>query len=141
MADIRKEIQAFLQARKGKEVRGSMVSLAEKINNEVENNTGIADTAAGNANKAASAANTAARTTETLRDELQEMKDGDYWRGREGPQGKSGIMVPASGMFSLFLDPATGDLYADYPDGASPPAFEYDGNTGNLYYLTGDDAP
>lgn len=39
MADISKEIQAFEEAVYGKEVRGSLVSLAEKINDEVEENT------------------------------------------------------------------------------------------------------
>lgn len=61
-------------------------------------------------------------------------------RGDTGPQGESGVMAPASGMFSLYLDPATGNLYADYPNGATPPAFEYNTDTGELYYLTGEDA-
>lgn len=61
-------------------------------------------------------------------------------KGEVGPQGDSGVMAPASGMFSLFLDPATGNLYADYPDGSTPPAFEYNADTGELYYLTGEDA-
>ena len=60
-------------------------------------------------------------------------------QGIQGVQGESGVMAPASGMFSLYLDPATGNLYADYPDGETPPAFEYNAETGNLYYLTGED--
>lgn len=39
MADISKEIQDFQEAVYGEEVRGSMISLAEKINGEVEDNT------------------------------------------------------------------------------------------------------
>ena len=39
MADISKEVQDFKTAIYGEDVRDSMVSLAEKINNEVENNT------------------------------------------------------------------------------------------------------
>ena len=39
MADISKEIQDFEEAVYGEEVRGSLVSLAEKINDEVEENT------------------------------------------------------------------------------------------------------
>lgn len=39
MADISEEVQAFEEAVYGKEVRGSLVSLAEKINSEVEENT------------------------------------------------------------------------------------------------------
>ena len=38
-------------------------------------------------------------------------------QGIQGVKGESGVMVPASGMFSLYLDPETGNLYADYPDG------------------------
>ena len=34
MADISKEIQAFEDAIYGEEVRGSMISLAEKVNSE-----------------------------------------------------------------------------------------------------------
>lgn len=60
-------------------------------------------------------------------------------QGIQGVKGESGVMVPASGMFSLYLDPETGNLYADYPDGEKPPAFHYDSETGNLYYLTGED--
>ena len=47
------------------------------------------------------------------------------------------MMAPSAGMFSLYLDPATGNLYADYPDGENPPAFEYDSESGDLYYITG----
>ena len=51
-----------------------------------------------------------------------------------GPQGPSGVMAPSAGMYCLRLDPATGDLWVDYPDGTEPPAFRYDSETGNLYY-------
>lgn len=60
-------------------------------------------------------------------------------KGDKGDKGDSGVMAPASGMFSLYLDPATGNLYADYPDGETAPAFQYDSTSGNLYYLTGED--
>ncbi len=39
MADISKEIQNFKTAVYGEDVRGSMVSLAEKVNDEAENST------------------------------------------------------------------------------------------------------
>lgn len=44
MADISKEIQDFREAAYGEEVRGSMVSLAEKVNSEVEDNSAKVDT-------------------------------------------------------------------------------------------------
>lgn len=51
-----------------------------------------------------------------------------------GPQGPSGVMAPSAGMFSLWVDSATGDLWVDYPDGTEAPDFRYDSDTGNLYY-------
>lgn len=51
-----------------------------------------------------------------------------------GPQGPSGVMAPSTGMYCLWVDPATGDLWVDYPDGTEPPDFRYDNETGNLYY-------
>ena len=46
----------------------------------------------------------------------------------------SGVMAPSAGRNCLRLDPATGDLWVDYPDGTELPAFRYDSDTGNLYY-------
>ena len=43
-------------------------------------------------------------------------------------------MAPSAGMYCLRIDPATGDLWVDYPDGTDPPDFRYDNETGNLYY-------
>ena len=51
-----------------------------------------------------------------------------------GPQGPSGVMAPSAGMYCLRLNPTTGDLWVDYPDGTEPPVFRYDNDTGNLYY-------
>lgn len=51
------------------------------------------------------------------------------------PKGESGVMAPTSGMFSLYLDPASGDLYVEYPDGSEPPVFELEDN-GDLYFVT-----
>lgn len=163
MANISPEIQAFRDAVKGEEVRGSMISLAQKINTEVETNTtaatqaaGAANTAAGEANTAAGAANTAAgaanteaanannaaaNAAATRQDILNRLEAGEFKgdkgdTGNQGPQGESGVMAPSSGMFSLYLDPASGNLYAEYPDGETPPAFEYDAVTGNLYFVT-----
>lgn len=194
MADISKEINNFRTAEKGEDVRGSMISLAEKVNKETEQNTLDAGVAADNANKAAKTADAAAdradasankantaatnandaadnaeatRQDITRRLEAGELKGEKGDRGEKGekgdkgdkgntgeqgpqgiqgpqgeigPQGLSGVTAPSSGMFSLYLDPATGNLYADYPDGENPPVFEYNSVTGNLYYLTGDDA-
>lgn len=157
MADISKEIQDFRTARKGKDVRGSMISLAEKVNTEVETNTAEATSAAGKATTAANRANISAdkadtsatnannaakNAQDTRQDILNKLAAGELKgdkgeKGDKGDKGDSGVMAPSSGMFSLYLDPATGNLYADYPTGETPPQFEYDANSGDLYYVTG----
>lgn len=125
MADISKEIQAFRDAEYGEEVRGSMISLAEKVNDEVAKGTVEAKAAAQNADRAAAGA-------DAIRQDLQYKKETNYWKG---PPGESGITALTSGMFTLALDPITHNLYAYYPDADNPPAFEYEKETGNLYYL------
>ena len=39
MADIGREIKAFREAMYGEEIRGSMISLANKVNDEIKNGT------------------------------------------------------------------------------------------------------
>ena len=86
MADIRNEIQNFRSARRGKEVRGSMISLAEKINNEsADAKTAAlkaaadAGAAASNASYAVNQANTAAQNANTAAQDIQIKADrGDF---------------------------------------------------------------
>lgn len=157
MANITPEINDFKNAIYGEEVRGSMISLAEKLNQEVENNTqnttvmiGRAQAALDNANESVDKATVATKNANqavqiaenTRQDMLNRVASGEFngekgEQGEQGPQGESGVMAPSAGMFSLYLDPATGNLYADYPDGENPPAFEYDSESGDLYYITG----
>ena len=153
MADISQEINNFQSAIYGEEVRGSMISLAEKLNQEVENNTqnttvmiGRAQAALDNANESVDKATVATKNANqavqiaenTRQDMLNRVASGEFngekgEQGEQGPQGESGVMAPSAGMFSLYLDPATGNLYADYPDGENPPAFESDSESGDLY--------
>ncbi len=155
--DFSAEIQAWKDAKKGKEVRAAQMSALEKtqitVNEAVDDvNQASADVeeavaqasadvaevvtqASADVAEAVAESNDVTESTRQLRDELQEMKDNDYWRGPQGVQGPSGVTAPSSGMFTLALDPATGDLYAMYPDGATPPQFEYDKESGNLYYI------
>ena len=72
MADISQEIAAFQNAVYGEEVRGSMISAIEKINDVAEDAVDTVDTfsdgfsaATTAANNAAAAANTAASTADT----------------------------------------------------------------------------
>ena len=65
MADISQEINDFKNAIYGEEVRGSMISLAEKINTEVEANTTNVNQAVSTANSASSAANQAVADANT----------------------------------------------------------------------------
>lgn len=55
-----------------------------------------------------------------------------------GPQGMSAVITPQTGMFCLSVDPATGDFYAVYPDGGTPPMFEYDSSIGDLFFIVDD---
>lgn len=166
MADISKEIRNFQEAEYGEEVRESMISLAEKVNADGEKvledvskqiqlvnaeikkaEAAIDDTEAATLRAEAAAANAdnVKNSTEALRQDLQSKLEADYWRGKtgetgkQGEQGISGVQAPSAGMFSLELNPATGDLYAVYPDGSAPPKFEYDAAAGNLYYVIEED--
>ena len=60
-------------------------------------------------------------------------------QGPSGPQGASGVTAPASGFFTLQVDP-NGDLYAVYADTAtvSEAPVSYDQATGDLYYTIND---
>ena len=95
-----------------------------------------------NAKVQAQEAEAAANRANGVADDLISRRDSGEFKGEpgktgnDGAQGMSGVMAPTSGMFSLYLDPQTGNLYAEYPDGSSPPQFEYDSETGNLYYVT-----
>ncbi len=60
MADISKEINDFRSARYGRQVRGSMISLAEKLNREIENDVANAADAVAAAERSATAASSAA---------------------------------------------------------------------------------
>lgn len=164
MADISKEIRDFDVAEYGEEVRGSMISLAKKVNGEVETNTANVDAAiartdtatqnaynaaaearagAATADAAAEEAQTAADNADAIRREVQRRMDAGEFTGNVGPrgpagkdgaQGASGVVGMTSGMFYLKLEP-NGDLYAVYPEGDKPPKFRYDDATGNLYYV------
>lgn len=86
MADISKEIQNFRSARRGKDVRGSMISLAEKVNKETTdakaaavNAAADAGVAASNASYAVNQANTAAQNANTAAQNIQTRADrGDF---------------------------------------------------------------
>ena len=64
-----------------------------------------------------------------IQDVEDRLKNGDFI----GPQGISGVIVPANGFFALELDSATGDLYCITEDNAPAPTFTLD-DSGNLYY-------
>lgn len=51
-----------------------------------------------------------------------------------GAKGESGVTAPSEGMFALWVDSETGNLYVDYPDGTAAPRFELEDN-GDLYYV------
>ena len=86
MADISKEIQAFQEAVYGEEVRGSMISLAEKVNTEstaakvaAVNMTEQAAEAVAGANEAVTRADSAVSSAQKAAQDLQDAADrGDF---------------------------------------------------------------
>lgn len=157
--NLEPEIQQWKDAYCGEDVRQANINAFEKIQTSVnEAITGVTQVAnnadqvqrsaiqaAGQAAAAAENANQALENVEEVRQDLADrVASGEFdgapgEQGPPGPQGESGVMAPTSGMFSLYLDPATGNLYAEYPDGSTPPQFEYDEESGNLYFVTNDD--
>lgn len=71
MADISKEINDFKNAFYGEEVRGSMITLAEKVNTEVETNTTNVNAAVSTANTASGKANQTLETAQEAIDEAE----------------------------------------------------------------------
>lgn len=104
--------------------------------------TSGANAAAGNARTQATAAETAANEANNVADIIQgkldagELKGDKGDKGDKGATGESGVTVPISGFFTLAVEEDTGDLYVYYADGSTPPEFEYDSETGDLYYIT-----
>ena len=156
--NLEPEIQQWEDAYCGEDVRQANIDAFEKIqasvNEAIAGVTQVANSAdqvqqsaiqaAAQAAAAAENANQALENVEEVRQDLADrVASGEFdgapgEQGPPGPQGESGVMAPASGMFSLYLDPATGNLYAEYPDGSTPPQFEYDEESGNLYFVTDD---
>ena len=86
-------------------------------------------------------ANTAADRADSVADTLTEKLEAGAFKGEKGDKGDkgdSGITAPSAGMFSLWLEQETGDLYAYYPDGSAPPQFEFDAESGALYFVIDD---
>lgn len=93
-----------------------------------------ADTKAQNAEQAANIASSVANDL-LARKEAGEFNGKDGVAGPQGPQGESGISILSSGMFTLSVD-TEGNLWAYYSDDDFPPQFDYDQETGDLYYIT-----
>ncbi len=56
-------------------------------------------------------------------------------QGEQGIQGETGITTQISSFFTLSVD-SKGNLYVHYSDEDYPPEFEYETETGNLYFVT-----
>ena len=156
MADISQEVQKFRDAVKGEEVRGSMISVVEKINDEVENNTTTATEAAAAANTAAGAANTAtaaaniaagnandaaANAAATRQDILDRQAAGEFngatgATGPQGPQGQSGVSIPPSSRMYVYTDDANNSaIHCVYDDALyDAPPIKYNDVTGAMYW-------
>lgn len=123
--------------------------LIKSLTDDVTDATNAANTATEGANTAAEAARTQATAAETAGNQAQniynivngklevgELKGDKGDKGDKGATGESGVTVPISGLFTLSVEEDTGDLYVYYADGSTPPEFEYNSETGDLYYVT-----
>lgn len=149
--DLNTEIQQWLTARYGEEVRSANANAFRKIQStvnaaidEIEGtarniNTTLTnlEPAIANAQTATNAANVATRNATAAVSDLQaRVAAGEFKgeRGERGERGASGVTATANGFFTLEVD-GNGDLYVVTADGTTPPNFELDGN-GNLYLIT-----
>lgn len=55
--------------------------------------------------------------------------------GERGPQGDSGVLVPVTGAHFIMYVDAAGDLWVQYESSAAPPEFEYNAETGELFWV------
>lgn len=152
--DLTREIRDWEEAVYGEEVRSANSRALQKIQNSVNEalndvnqsaqniNTTLSDLepAIARANAAANIANNSAQATDSVRNDIVgrlqagEFKGDKGDRGEKGATGASGVTATASGFFTLEVD-ASGDLYVVTPDGETPPNFEYEQSTGNLYLI------
>ena len=152
--DLTREIRDWEEAVYGEEFRSANSRALQKIQNSVNEalndvnqsaqniNTTLSDLepAIARANAAANTANTSAQAIDSVRNDIvRRLQDGEFKgdkgdRGEKGATGASGVTATASGFFTLEVD-ASGDLYVVTPDGGTPPNFEYEQSTGNLYLI------
>lgn len=122
-------------------VDGNVTALYNSIETAKQN----ANTAAARAEDAADALEGMSATATTLAEGSSATASYDSTTGvmafgiPKGDKGDSGVTTPLAGFFTMYVDSTTGDLYAVSQTDMSD-AFEYDTETGNLYYLTEDGA-
>ena len=110
-------------------------NLAQAANEQVNAKAATIDGAVANAN---TAAQNASDIYNTVRDayESGSFKGEKGDKGDKGERGESGVYTPLDGFFTLAVEP-DGNLYA-YSNTDLSDSFDYDDNTGALYYVTDD---
>ena len=117
----------------------------QALYSSIEDAKTAANTAAQRANDAAEALEELSATATTLPAGSSAAASYDPTTGvmhfeiPKGDKGDSGITTPLTGFFTMYVDEETGDLYAVSQTDMSD-AFEYDAETGNLYFITEDGA-
>lgn len=87
-------------------------------------------------------ANTAAQNAQDVADDVAgKLARGELKgeKGDKGDPGESGVYTPLDGFFTMAVDSA-GDLWV-YSNSDLSDSFEYDSETGNLYYVTEEATP
>jgi len=115
----------------------------EGIYNQLTDATTDATQAATAANAAAASLSNLSATANTLAEGAPATASYDIANKRftfgipRGATGASGVTTPLSGFFTMWVDPDTGNLYAASETDMSD-YFDYDSETGNLYFITED---
>lgn len=113
----------------------------QALYDSIEDAKTAANTAAAAANDAADTLNDLSATASTLPAGSSATASYNSTTGvmsfgiPKGDKGDSGVATPLTGFFTMYVDETTGDLYAVSQTDMSD-AFEYDAQTGDLYYLT-----
>lgn len=82
-------------------------------------------------------ANTAAANANSVAAQVAQQAASGAFKGDKGDKGDSGVTTPVWGMYTMYVDESTGDLWlVTNGEYGSEYWFRYDDETGNLYYCT-----
>lgn len=119
--------------------RNSATNASISATNASNSATNASNYATSANQSAENAENSAQRAEELVDTTIQMIENGDFTgpQGPKGDTGESGVITTINGFFTLSVD-EDGNLWVSHSDSDTPPNFEYDSETGNLYLVTED---